>query len=207
MADRIEVTLYTRADCPLCDKAKGAMRAAASLHRLPVVIHEVDIDRDPALRERFTNDVPVIYVGAHEAFRHRVTPEEFAAHVRGNKTSAPSSSLANEKCVPCHGGVPPVTGDELTALQRELGGGWRVVEQHHLEKEFAFPDFASALAFANRVGAIADEEGHHPDLLVAWGKVRVTIWTHAVNGLTRSDFVLAAKIEAVTSSSSSPPAP
>jgi len=242
MADRIEVTLYTRADCPLCDKAKAAMHAAASLHRLPLVIREVDIDRDPALRERFANDVPVIYVGAHEAFRHRVTPEEFAAAVTGRgpeeidavilsrgdgegspgnnaarrsfaslrmtgegeepvrsggaaTASVPASSLATEKCVPCHGGVPPVTGDELTSLQRDLGGGWRVVEEHHLEKDFTFPDFASALAFANRVGAIADEEGHHPDLLVAWGKVRVTIWTHAVNGLTRSDFVLAAKID------------
>jgi len=202
MADRIEVTLYTRADCPLCDKAKAAMHAAASLHRLPLVIREVDIDRDPALRERFANDVPVIYVGAHEAFRHRVTPEEFAAAVTpsgseagGASVARPASSLATEKCVPCHGGVPPVTGDELTSLQRDLGGGWRVVEEHHLEKDFTFPDFASALAFANRVGAIADEEGHHPDRLVAWGKVRVTIWTHAVNGLTRSDFVLAAKID------------
>jgi len=182
MADRIEVTLYTRADCPLCDKAKAAMREGASQHHLPVVIREVDIDRDPALRERFTNDVPVIYVGAQEAFRHRVTAEQFAAAVTPSGSEGPGraggarmsssapTSLANEKCVPCHGGVPPVTGDELSALHRDLGGGWRVVEQHHLEKEFAFPDFVSALAFANRVGAVAEEEGHHPDLLVAWGR-------------------------------------
>jgi len=194
MAERIEVTLYTRDDCPLCDKAKASMRAAAALHRLPVVIHEVDVDRDPALRERFTNDVPVIYVNGAEAFRHRVTPEAFAGFVRGI-APPPPSSLASEKCVPCRGGVPPLKGEELAALLRELGGGWQVVDEHHLEKEFKFPDFAQALAFTNRIGAIAEEEGHHPDIYLAWGKVRVTIWTHKVDGLTRSDFVLAAKVD------------
>ena len=108
------------------------------------------------------------------------------------------SSLANEKCIPCHGGVPALQGEELAALARELGAEWRVVEEHHLEREFRFPDFAQALAFTNKVGAIAEEEGHHPDLYLAWGKVRVTIWTHKVDGLTRSDFVLAAKIERLT---------
>jgi 4a-hydroxytetrahydrobiopterin dehydratase len=105
------------------------------------------------------------------------------------------SSLAGEKCIPCRGGVPALAGAELRALENELGGGWRVVEDHHLEKQFDFPDFASALAFTNRVGALAEEEGHHPDIHLAWGKVRVTIWTHKVDGLTRSDFVLAAKID------------
>ena len=105
------------------------------------------------------------------------------------------SSLANEKCIPCRGGVPALKEEELAALARELGADWRVVDEHHLEKEFRFPDFAQALAFTNKVGAIAEEEGHHPDIYLAWGKVRVTIWTHKVDGLTRSDFVLAAKIE------------
>jgi 4a-hydroxytetrahydrobiopterin dehydratase len=105
------------------------------------------------------------------------------------------SSLANEKCIPCRGGVPALKGEELAALARELGAEWRVVDEHHLEREFPFPDFAQALAFTNKVGALAEEEGHHPDIYLAWGKVRVTIWTHKVNGLTRSDFVLAAKIE------------
>jgi 4a-hydroxytetrahydrobiopterin dehydratase len=105
------------------------------------------------------------------------------------------SSLASEKCIPCRGGVPALKGEELAALARELGAEWRVVEEHHLEKEFRFPDFAQALAFTNKVGAIAEGEGHHPDIYLAWGKVRVTIWTHKVDGLTRSDFVLAAKIE------------
>ncbi len=105
------------------------------------------------------------------------------------------SSLANEKCIPCRGGVPALKGEELAALAGELGAEWRVIDEHHLEREFRFPDFAQALAFTNKVGAIAEEEGHHPDIYLAWGKVRVTIWTHKVDGLTRSDFVLAAKIE------------
>ena len=110
------------------------------------------------------------------------------------------SSLANEKCIPCRGGVPALKGEELAALARELGAEWRVVDEHHLEKEFRFPGFAQALAFTNKVGAIAEEEGHHPDIYLAWGKVRVTIWTHKVDGLTRSDFVLAAKIVCATPS-------
>jgi len=106
-----------------------------------------------------------------------------------------SASLANEKCIPCRGGVPPLKGEALRSLAEELDNGWQVIEEHHLEKTFPFPDFAQALAFTNRIGAIAEEEGHHPDIYLAWGKVRVTIWTHKVDGLTRSDFILAAKID------------
>ena len=188
-----EITLYTRKDCHLCDNAKASIRAAVSFHRLDVVLHEVDIDGDPDLRARYSNDVPVITVDGVEAFRHRVTPEQFTAYVRGGVRA--SSTLAAEKCVPCRGGVPALKGEELAALLRELGHGWRVVDEHHLEKEFPFPDFAQALAFTNRVGAVAEEEGHHPDIYLAWGKVRITIWTHKVDGLTRSDFILAAKID------------
>ena len=108
-------------------------------------------------------------------------------------------ALANEKCVPCKGGVPPLKGQELVSLSGELGSNWRVVDEHHLEKDFRFRNFAEALAFTNKVGAIAEQEGHHPDIYLAWGKVRVTIWTHAIDGLTRSDFVLAAKIERLAS--------
>jgi len=86
-------------------------------------------------------------------------------------------------------------GEELAELARTLGGDWRVVDQHHLEKEFTFPDFAQALAFTNRIGAIAEEQGHHPDIYLSWGKVGVKIWTHKVDGLTRADFVLAAKMD------------
>lgn len=186
-----EVVLYTRRDCPLCDKAQSALRAAIALHRLSVSMTEVDVDLDPELQDRFGNDVPVIYVDGREAFRHHVDVGEFTDYVRGEKKS---SSLAGERCVPCRGGVPPLTAEEIAPLLREIGSEWRVIDNHHLQREWKFPDFAQALAFTNRVGAIAEQEGHHPDIYLAWGKVRVTIWTHAIDGLTRSDFVLAAKI-------------
>jgi 4a-hydroxytetrahydrobiopterin dehydratase len=105
------------------------------------------------------------------------------------------ANLANETCVPCRGGVPPLEGEELQKLADELGGGWTVVDEHHLTKEFTFPDFVQALAFTNRVGEVAESEGHHPDIHLSWGKVVIDIWTHKIDGLTRSDFVLAAKID------------
>ena len=105
------------------------------------------------------------------------------------------SILAKKDCIPCKGGVPPLKGVELDALRRQLGNGWNVVNEHHLEKTYAFPDFQTALDFTNNVGAIAEHEGHHPDIYLAWGKVGVTLWTHKIDGLTESDFVLAAKVE------------
>ena len=105
------------------------------------------------------------------------------------------SELAKLECVPCRGGVPPLKGKELAEVHRKLGQGWQVVEEHHLEKEFSFPDFRTALAFTNQVGELAEAQGHHPDIYLAWGKVRTTIWTHKIDGLTESDFILAAKID------------
>jgi 4a-hydroxytetrahydrobiopterin dehydratase len=199
MHDSVDVVLYTRRDCPLCEDAKAAIRAAETHYRLRIRVREVDIDHDPALLEKFTNDVPVIYINGREAFRHRVTPRQIADLLEGGDDQAaaapPPGSLAAEKCVPCRGGIPALKGSELEALSRQLADGWRVVDEHHLEREFTFPDFAKALDFTNRVGAVAEEEGHHPDLCLAWGKVGVKIWTHKVDGLTRSDFVLAAKID------------
>jgi 4a-hydroxytetrahydrobiopterin dehydratase len=105
------------------------------------------------------------------------------------------TDLAERHCVPCRGGVPPLAGAELERLTEALGGGWKVVEGRRLEKAYRFPDFAKALAFVNQVGAIAESEGHHPDLLLAWGRVTMTVWTHKIHGLTESDFVLAAKAD------------
>jgi 4a-hydroxytetrahydrobiopterin dehydratase len=178
----MDVTLYTRRDCHLCDVAKEA------LHDAGITPQVIDIDSHPDLQRQYTNDVPVIFVGGREAFRHRV-------NISALKRMIMSAALANEKCIPCQGGVPRLKGSELAALHRELGGNWQVVDEHHLKKEFGFRDFAEALAFTNRIGAVAEKEGHHPDILLAWGKVGVTIWTHKIDGLTRSDFVLAAKIE------------
>jgi 4a-hydroxytetrahydrobiopterin dehydratase len=104
-------------------------------------------------------------------------------------------SLADKKCVPCRGGVPPMEWPKVQELLYQLKPGWHVNPPGHLERSYAFPDFAQALAFADKVGAIAEEEGHHPDLHVAWGKCAVEIWTHKIDGLTESDFYLAAKAD------------
>ena len=105
------------------------------------------------------------------------------------------SDLAGKTCMPCKGGVPPLPHVESAKLLRRLGGTWEVIDGHHLAKTYTFPDFASALAFVNRIGAIADEQGHHPDIRLGWGQVGVEIWTHKIDGLTESDFILAAKID------------
>jgi 4a-hydroxytetrahydrobiopterin dehydratase len=103
------------------------------------------------------------------------------------------SELASMECVPCKGGVPPLAGDELNQMMDQLGGGWQVVDGHHLEKEFQFSDFRGALDFTNRVGELAEAQGHHPDIYLTWGKVKITVWTHKIDGLTESDFVFSAK--------------
>jgi len=102
--------------------------------------------------------------------------------------------LAEKQCIPCQGGVPPLKGAEIEKYRAEIPE-WNVVNEHHLERVFSFPDFRTALEFVNRVGELAEEQGHHPDLLLSWGRVEVRIWTHKVDGLTESDFVLAAKID------------
>ena len=106
-------------------------------------------------------------------------------------------ALDQKHCVPCRGDVPALAESVAVDLLREIGGGWTIVDGHHLSKEFSFKDFKLALAFVNAVGAIADEEGHHPDVYLTWGKVRLDIWTHAIGGLSESDFILAAKCEKV----------
>lgn len=106
------------------------------------------------------------------------------------------SQLAGKECVPCKGGTPPLTDAKVKALLSELEG-WTVQQQYHLTRSFDFPDFKTALAFVNRIGETADEQNHHPDIFLAWGKVKVEVWTHKINGLTESDFILAAKVDAV----------
>lgn len=102
--------------------------------------------------------------------------------------------LAEQSCVPCRGGVPPLAGTALASFAEQVPE-WSVVDGHHVEREFTFPNFVEALAFTNKVGELAETEGHHPDIYLAWGRVGVKIWTHKIDGLTESDFVLAAKID------------
>lgn len=105
-------------------------------------------------------------------------------------------ALHEQDCVPCRGGVPPLQGDAVARLQAQLKD-WAVVGGHHLEKEWRFPDFAAALAFLNRAAAVCEAQGHHADFELGWGRVQARIWTHKVDGLTESDFVLAAKFDAL----------
>ena len=105
------------------------------------------------------------------------------------------NELAEKRCVPCRGGVPPLTGPDLQSLHSQLGDDWQVIDEHHLEREYRFDDFRQALDFAARVGEMAEEQGHHPDIYLAWGKVKLTMWTHKIDGLTESDFIFAAKAD------------
>jgi 4a-hydroxytetrahydrobiopterin dehydratase len=103
-------------------------------------------------------------------------------------------SLASQSCVPCRGDTPAIQGSQLGALQAQVPE-WAVIDEHRLSRNFRFPDFKQALDFVNRVGAVAEQQGHHPDIVLAWGKVEITLWTHAIHGLSESDFIMAAKID------------
>lgn len=117
------------------------------------------------------------------------------------------NDLARRECVPCRGGVPPMTRDDITPLLGRLESGWNVRERGaadafvlSLERTYRYQDFAGAMSAATAIGAMAEEQRHHPDLYVAWGKLRVEIWTHKIGGLTESDFIFAAKCDAIVAS-------
>jgi 4a-hydroxytetrahydrobiopterin dehydratase len=105
-----------------------------------------------------------------------------------------SNSLADRHCIPCSGGTPRLGYDEISRLRRDIPE-WNVENNHHLERRYKFGDFKKALEFVNRVGAVAEDEGHHPDIRFGWGYADITIYTHAIDGLSESDFILAAKID------------
>ena len=107
------------------------------------------------------------------------------------------TDFASKNCVPCEGGVPPLNKAERAELISHIHGGWSVIDGHHLEREWSFPDFVSALVFTNTAGTICEEQGHHADFELGWGRVKAKIWTHKINGLTESDFVLAAKFDRI----------
>lgn len=105
-------------------------------------------------------------------------------------------SLAEKSCVPCRGGVPPLTREEFEPMLKELRG-WEIKNDERLLKSYKFNDFKSSLKLANEIGELAERENHHPDLLVRWGELGIELWTHAAGGLTESDFILAAKIDKI----------
>jgi 4a-hydroxytetrahydrobiopterin dehydratase len=104
------------------------------------------------------------------------------------------NALVGKHCIPCKGGVPALKGAALRPYAAQVPN-WTVVGEHHLERVFKFPDFRSALDFVNRIGQVAEAEQHHPDLELGWGRVGVKIYTHKIDGLVESDFILAAKID------------
>ena len=106
-----------------------------------------------------------------------------------------TSALASKGCEPCSKGTAPLKGGELEKLKQQLDGNWKVVDEHHLEREFSFDNFRQALDFTNRVGEIAEQENHHPDIFLTYGKVGVKLWTHSIGGLSENDFILAAKVD------------
>ncbi len=108
------------------------------------------------------------------------------------------TTLADKTCVPCRGGVPPLTREEIAPLSAVLPA-WEVANDHHLQRTFTFANFREALDFTISVGELAERQGHHPDIHLAWGRVKIEIWTHKIDGLTESDFVLAAKIDRLAS--------
>jgi 4a-hydroxytetrahydrobiopterin dehydratase len=107
-----------------------------------------------------------------------------------------SDDLSSKECVPCRGGVAPLNADERAPLLKQLPE-WDVVDGHHLLRDYKFEDFQKALSFTNEAGRIAEEQGHHPEITVGWGHAEVAIWTHKINGLTESDFILAAKLDKI----------
>lgn len=106
------------------------------------------------------------------------------------------TELTEKKCKSCNEETAPLKGEALSKMRRELGDNWKVINDHHLEKEYSFKDFKEALDFTNRVGSIAEQENHHPDIFLGWGKVKLDLWTHTIDGLSENDFILAAKADA-----------
>ena len=103
-----------------------------------------------------------------------------------------SACLINMQCVPCQGGVEPLQPQEIKEYMKQLSSDWHVIDNKNLEKEYRFKNFIEALEFVNRVGQLAESLGHHPDIYLSWGKVKLTIWTHKIGGLHKNDFILAA---------------
>ena len=106
-------------------------------------------------------------------------------------------NLNSKKCIPCKIGAPKLKVIEIKSYLKKIKKGWKVIRNHHMEKEFKFKNFKEAIGFTNKVGKIAEKEGHHPDISLSWGKVKIIIYTHKINGLHENDFILAAKIDKI----------
>ena len=112
-----------------------------------------------------------------------------------DNNECPFSPLTKSNCVPCQGGVEPLAGEAIKALFEQLSPGWTVVDNRRLEKEYKFKNFAQGLDFVNKIGSLAQIQGHHPDVYLTWGRVKLIIWTHKINGLHKNDFIFASKAD------------
>ena len=104
-------------------------------------------------------------------------------------------NFSKKTCSPCQKGTKPLKGSLLQDLHKQLSSGWHIIDEHHLEKELSFKNFKEALAYTNQIGALAEKEGHHPDIHLSYGKVKILLWTHKIDGLSENDFILAAKYD------------
>ena len=108
-----------------------------------------------------------------------------------------TGGLEGKKCIPCEGGVPPLSEKESNNLLDKINDGWQLIDNHHIERTWKFSDFQNALNFVNMAGVICEEENHHADFEIGWGRAKALIWTHKIDGLTESDFILAAKLDSL----------
>lgn len=123
----------------------------------------------------------------------------YKPNMKGDKLMTPEApeELHVKNCISCSGEVPPLKGTDLDRLHIQIPK-WSIEDEHHLSRKWSFKNFIEALDFVNQVAAIAEAEGHHPDISFSWGWVEIRIFTHKIDGLTESDFILAAKIQRVT---------
>ncbi|HEX2921449.1 MAG TPA: 4a-hydroxytetrahydrobiopterin dehydratase [Bacteroidales bacterium] len=105
--------------------------------------------------------------------------------------------LAEKKCIPCEGNVPALGENEINEFRSQISADWKIVDNRKIKREFSFVNYKHTIDFVNRVAGIAEEEGHHPDMYVFFGRVEIELWTHSIGGLTENDFILAAKIDEI----------